>query len=120
MSRAAVGAPLRARSQAMGSLKGTAASICQPVPRAASGDVADSGANDVEPVGDPTLRVACFQQMAYFKDLVFSQFGPAANCGVEVCWSWNALPVSSASNAFDDQAVNSELTCDLLLGLAGL
>jgi hypothetical protein len=36
--------------------------IGQPAPRAASGDVADSGANDAEPLGDPTLRVACLPQ----------------------------------------------------------
>jgi hypothetical protein len=56
--------------------------------------------------------------MADFTDLVFRQFGPGANCGVEVCWSGDVLPVPSASNAFDDRAVNSELTCDLLLGPA--
>jgi hypothetical protein len=55
----------------------------------------------VEPLGDPTLRVARIQQMADFTDLVFSQFGPTANCGVEVCWSWDVLPVSSPSNAFE-------------------
>jgi hypothetical protein len=40
--------------------------------------------------------------MADFTDLVFCQFGPVANCGVEVCWSWDVLPVSSASNGLDD------------------
>ena len=105
--QAAARSALLQPQQILWKLKGMAASIRQPAPRAASGDVADSGADDVEPLGNPTLRVACIQQMADFTDLVFSQFGPAANCGVEVCWSWDVLPVSSASNAFDDQAIDS-------------